>query len=281
MRFNKEITIVLALGALAAQGSAQQLSGSVKAYAGVSGGSLPPERYQILQPGQKTIGVQSSDSGPYVNATSSAQAVAGRVSASYEGWSSSPSVNSPTPYGSGYSEGYFRDAVRLTGSVPMTLTFRIQQSATATTNGSNAYQTSATNYGSVALSGSGVNVLQLRQDIGGQVLGGGFHDVTVTLQPGRWYTLTMDARASGDTQDSTKPYTETTSAAASSITSWFELTQTSFGTQGFGDGKGTPFLESESGHLYQAPVNAVPEPASVAALGIGAVGVLRGRKKRS
>ena len=281
MRFNKEITIVLALGALAAQGSAQQLSGSVKAYAGVSGGSLPRERGKTLQAGQKSIGVQSSDSGPYVNAVSTAQAIAGRVSASYEGWSSSPSINSSTPYGSGYSEGYFRDAVRLTGTVPLMLIFRIQQSATATTTGSNAYQTSATNYGSVALSGSGVSVLQLRQDIGGQVLGGGFHDVTVTLQPGRWYTLTMDAKVSGDTQDSTKPYTETTSSAASSITSWFELAQAGFGPQGFGDGKGNPFLESESGHLYQAPVNAVPEPTSMAALAIGVVGVLRGRRKKS
>ena len=139
MRFNKEITVFLVLDALAAQGSAQQMAGTVKTYAGVSGGSQMPEKGDTLKAGQKSIGVQSSDSGPYVSAVSTAYAVAGRVSASYGGWSSSPSVNSATPYGSGYSDAYFRDAIRLTGSVPLTLTFRIQQSATATTTGSDAY----------------------------------------------------------------------------------------------------------------------------------------------
>ncbi|RYG25406.1 PEP-CTERM sorting domain-containing protein [bacterium] len=281
MRFNREITILIAFGALATQGAAQQLSGSVKAYASVSGGSHPREKSQSLQPGQQVIDVQSSDAGPYVTAASSAKARAGLVSASYDGYSSSATVNSATPYGSGYSAASFRDAVRLTGSTPLTLIFRIQQSATSTTTGSDALQTSAGNYGSVFLSGQGVSVLQTRQASGGNVYGSGFKDVQVTLQPGKWYTLMMEAKSSGDTQDVTKPYTETRSMASSSLTSWFELPKSSFGTQSFGTMSEAPFLESESGHTYDARVQAVPEPASMAVLGLGALGVLRRRAKKA
>jgi len=269
MRYNKEITVMIALGALAATSAAQQVSGSVNAYASVSGGSHPGEQWTTLQPGQKSIFRSSSDAGPYVTATSSALAQAGYVGAAYSGRSEG------NPYGSGYSVATFTDAVRLTGTSPLTLRFRILQSTTCYTDGTDALQTSSGNYGAVSLTGKNVNVQQVRQEASGGYILGSLHDVTVTLQPNTWYRLSMQAKAHGDTSDSTKAYTTTNSVAGSTITSWFEMASASK-MASFGGGS---FLESQSGYDYSMPSpQAVPEPTSMAALAAGALGLLRRRR---
>jgi hypothetical protein len=277
MRYNKEITVLIALGALAASSAAQQVSGTVIANASVSGGSHPGEKFEILKPGQTKIAVQTSDSGPSVTAVSSATAQAGYVTSAYSGRSNG------NPYGSGYTTATFTDAVRLTGNTPMSLTFHILQSATCYTDGSDPGQTSAGNYGDVVLQGNGLFVHQLRQESsGGFVTGGGFQDVTVTLQPNKWYRLYMQVKAHGDTSDSSKPYTDTNSVAYSSLTSWFEPaapTNLMSQAKGFASFGGSSFLESASGYDYSQPnPQAVPEPTTMAALAIGSLGILRRRR---
>ncbi len=268
MRYTKEITVMIALAALAASSSAQQVSGTVDAYASVSGGSHPGEKVAILQPGQTKIAVQTSDSSPFVTAVSSATAQAGYVTSAYSGRSNG------NPYGSGFTSSTYVDAVRLTGGAPLSLKFHILQSATCYVDGSAPGQTSSSNYGDISLMGNGLFVHQTRQEATGFVTGG-FHDVTVTLQPNTWYRLYMQVKASGDTSDSSQPFTETNSVAYSSLSSWFERTSPS----GFASFGGASFLESASGYDYSKPnVAAVPEPASVGALAIGALGLLRRRR---
>lgn len=268
MRYNKEITVMIALGALAALSAAQQMSGSVDAYASVSGGSHPGEKFVNLQPGQSKIAVQTSDSGPFATAVSSATAQAGYVTSAYSGWSNG------NPYGSGFTSSTYTDAVRLSGNTPLSLRFHILQSATCTINGSDPGQTSSSNYGDISLMGNGLFVHQVRQEATGFVTGG-FHDVTVTFQPNTWYRLYMQVKASGDTSDSSDPYTETTSTAYSSLTSWFERSSPS----NFASFAGSSFLESASGYDYSKPnAAAVPEPASAGALALGTLGLLRRRR---
>lgn len=275
MRYNKEITVMIALGALAATSAAQQISGNVTVNASVSGGSHPGEQWAVLKPGQTSLFKSTSDASPAVTANSVALAQPGFVGAVYSGRSDG------NPYGSGYAYATYVDAVRLTGSTPLTLTFKVLQATTCYTDGTDPGQTSAGNYGAVSLTGQGVNIQQTRQEATGGFGIGSLHDVTVTLQPNTWYRLYMQAKGYGDTSDSSKPFTTTNSNAASSIASWFELPPPPIGSKSlasFGGG-GTPFLESESGFDYSKPnVQAVPEPASMGALAVGVLGLLRRRR---
>lgn len=237
MRYTKEITSLVVLAALAALGSAQTKSGDVQASAGASGGSYPAMKWATLKPGDTSLFVSNSDAGPGATANTTASAQAGYVRASYEG------VSYGQPYGSGSAMARFSDSVRWTGTTPIRVKLRIQNVASAIIGGSDPMQTSAGNYANVAFMGTGVNSNQTRQEGGGRV-SGGFSDVIVILQPGKWYTLSMQAKAYGDTADQTKPYGTTTSLAGCSLTAWFELVDVAPGS-----------LQSFSGHSYGAPTS--------------------------
>jgi hypothetical protein len=158
----------------------------------------------------------------------------------------------------------------------MKVKLRMLHFAGVSINGSNPMQPDAVSYAYIQMQGAGVNVFDSSLVNAKVPTTGGLEDVEMTLQPNQWYRLLLETKAYGDTADETSPFTPNNATATSALTAWFERVPTG-GFMAFG-GDDNDFLESASGHLY---TQAVPEPGSIIALAVGAVGLLRRRAKRA
>jgi len=237
MRYSKATLILSMLGTFAAVASAQSFSGSVDTLCNVTGGSRVCETYSVLAPGQTSTSMRLDNAGPGITGFGQAYAGPGLLLASDD-------VSSiGTPYGQSWGKAYYRDAVRWTGTSPITVRINARLGSWFDMAGSNSTST-AGGYANFTFFADGYNINQTMQRstsyLGYDTLRGAITDVIVTLQPGKWYSFTNTLQSDGGSYDHYAPYSANYSRGNYSLKLWFEAVS--------GGGVGT--LQSGSGHDY-------------------------------
>jgi hypothetical protein len=227
------------LGAFAAVASAQSFSGSVDTLCNVSGGSTVNRKWAVLTPGQTSTSVRLDNAGPGITSFGQALASPGLLCASRDVSSSG------LPYGQSWGKAEYRDAVRWTGTMPITVRVCARLAGDLWVDGSNPGQTDSGAYANFVFFADGYSINQTMQrskTVEGtwDATRGGIGDIIVTLQPGKWYTFTNTLQVNGDASDQTLPVSSTSSSGSYSLKIWFQ--SASIG------GIGT--LQSGSGHDY-------------------------------
>ncbi|RYG25405.1 hypothetical protein EON82_07245 [bacterium] len=239
MRYSKATLILSTFGAFASMASAQSFSGSVDNLCNVSGGSTINRNWAVLAPGQNCVSLRLDNAGPGVTGFGQSLASPGLLMTSRD--ISSAGI----PYGQSWGKATYRDAVRWTGTAPITVRVCARLAGDLWVGGSNPMQTDSSVYANFGFFADGYSINQTMQR-GKTVEGtwdttrGGIADVIVTLQPGKWYTFTNTLQVNGDASDQTKPISSTFSSGSYSLKTWFQHVS--------GGGVGT--LQSGSGHDY-------------------------------
>lgn len=271
MRSTLTLSLVAVLSTLATVASAQQdPAGFVDVVALASNAKGALDTVSKNPMFEKSLSRSVSTSGGVASSSGSAYASAGYVAT---GFSANSGGN---PYAAGSGRAYYADSIKLRGTEPMKVKLRMIHFSGAFTSGSDAMQPDAASYAYMQMQGTGVNVWQSGLVNARAGTSGGFSDIEMTLQPNQWYRLLLETRAYGDTADETSPFTSNNATATSALTAWFEQVPSGSGLRALGSS--APFLESASGHHY---MQAVPEPGSMIALAVGAVGLLRRRAKHA
>jgi hypothetical protein len=239
MRYCKATLILSTFGAFASLASAQYFSGNVDTLCNVSGGSTITRRYASLTPGQKSVSLRLDNVGRGVSGFGQALASPGLLVTTRD----ITSVGSP--YGQSWGKATYRDAVRWTGTAPITVRVCARLAGDLWVGGSNPMQTDASAYANFTFFADGFLVnqsMQRNKTVQGTYdsIRGGISDVIVTLQPGKWYTFMNTLQVNGDASDQTLPLSSTFSNGSYSLKIWFQSIS--------GGGVGT--LQSGSGHDY-------------------------------
>ncbi len=233
----KNATTILLLSALASAANAQSFSGSVDVLANVSGGSRTVRQYASLLSGKTSTRLRLDNIGSGVVGFCEAYAGPGLL------WTSREVSSIGTPYGQSWGKATYRDAIRWTGTAPITVHVRARLVGALSLGGSRPLQTDASAYANLNFFGPTLvkQTMQRTKSVeGSDTTRSGVGDFVVTLQPGRWYTFESTLQVNGDASDSTREFTPTFSSGEYSLKIWFESTTLPLNGS----------LQSVSGHNY-------------------------------